>query len=189
MHSNPSLALILSSVLAIAVAFICMMVGALWARIRSLRVEETTRIMDSLARRQETIEAQMSRLERERTQGTAGALSAVSVPISEAGSQVRSVPPQRADRGKPSAVGGPTLIVVPSLAAAVPEAPTAAVAELGRRFGAIWALADSGESPEAIARTTGQPIGQVELILGLRRQLPLSSSPSPSTSSRPGGRA
>ena len=36
---------------------------------------------------------------------------------------------------------------------------------------AIWALADAGAPAEAIARETGQPIGQVELILGLRRQL------------------
>ena len=40
---------------------------------------------------------------------------------------------------------------------------------LARRFGPIWELADKGRSPGAIARETGQPIGQVELILGLRR--------------------
>jgi hypothetical protein len=68
-------------------------------------------------------------------------------------------------------VGGPTLIAIPSLSAISSEASAVAAAELGRRFGAIWALADAGQAPEAIARATGQPIGQVELILGLRRQL------------------
>jgi hypothetical protein len=63
------------------------------------------------------------------------------------------------------------LILVPSLAASDPDAPSAAAVELGQRFGAIWAMADSGQAPDAIARTTGQPVGQVELILGLRRQL------------------
>jgi hypothetical protein len=43
---------------------------------------------------------------------------------------------------------------------------------LGRRFAAVWEMADSGATPEAIARETGHPIGQVELILGLRRRIP-----------------
>ena len=53
-----------------------------------------------------------------------------------------------------------------------------AFAEPGRRrlswtgrFGGVWGMADAGMPAEAIARETGQPIGQVELILGLRRQL------------------
>jgi hypothetical protein len=71
--------------------------------------------------------------------------------------------------------------VIPSLAASVPEASAEAASELGRRFGAIWALADAGDPAEAIARKTGQPIGQVELILGLRRQL--------ASTHNPGGRA
>ena len=50
MHPNPGLVLIVSSVLGIAVAFALMMVGALWARVRSIPVEETTRMVDDLAR-------------------------------------------------------------------------------------------------------------------------------------------
>jgi hypothetical protein len=42
---------------------------------------------------------------------------------------------------------------------------------LSRRYAAIWELAEGGASPDAIARATGQPIGQIELILGLRRQM------------------
>ena len=42
---------------------------------------------------------------------------------------------------------------------------------LTQRYAAIWALADKGATAEVIARATGQPIGQIELILGLRRQI------------------
>jgi hypothetical protein len=42
---------------------------------------------------------------------------------------------------------------------------------LSQRYAAIWELAESGSTPDAIARATGQPIGQIELILGLRRQV------------------
>ena len=42
---------------------------------------------------------------------------------------------------------------------------------LTQRYAAIWDLADTGASPDVIARATGQPIGQIELILGLSRQI------------------
>jgi hypothetical protein len=87
----------------------------------------------------------------------------------------------RIDPSAAKAPGGPTLIAVPSLSSSVAETSAEAAAELGRRFGAIWTLADAGEPADAIARTIGQPIGQVELILGLRRHL------SQSQASQPGG--
>jgi hypothetical protein len=64
---------------------------------------------------------------------------------------------------------GPTLIAVPKIAGAT-ELPTSPPKGLTHRFSPIWELADKGASAEAIARVTGQPVGQVELILGLRRQ-------------------
>jgi hypothetical protein len=64
----------------------------------------------------------------------------------------------------------PALIAVPSLAA-VPNERDAAISGLTQRYAAIWTLADTGASAEVIARATGQPIGQIELILGLRRQI------------------
>lgn len=76
----------------------------------------------------------------------------------------------RFDRAAAQAIPGPTLIAVPDLAANGHE-PSPASTELGRRFGAIWDLTDAGESAETVAGKTGYPIGQVELILGLRRQL------------------
>jgi hypothetical protein len=75
------------------------------------------------------------------------------------------------DPGHPAA--GPTLISVPDLSSpAGPAAPAEASAALGRRFAAVWDLADAGATAGAIARATGQPVGQIELILGLKRRLP-----------------
>ncbi len=64
----------------------------------------------------------------------------------------------------------PALIAVPSLAGA-PNDREASVSGLTERYAAIWTLAENGGSPEVIARATGQPIGQIDLILGLRRQI------------------
>jgi hypothetical protein len=146
-----------------------MAVGTLWARIRSIPLEQTTRMVDDLARRQESIEALLVRLEKTRSHDAKASTSRLSVASS--GAEPAAGPVQRTDRGKASAVGRPTLIVVPNLATTTPDASSAAAAaaELSQRFGAIWALADSGLSSDAIARETGQPIGQVELILGLRQ--------------------
>jgi hypothetical protein len=63
----------------------------------------------------------------------------------------------------------PNLIKVPRLTPAPDR--QAMQSGLSQRYAAIWELAESGASPDAIARATGQPIGQIELILGLRRQL------------------
>jgi hypothetical protein len=62
------------------------------------------------------------------------------------------------------------LIAVPSLEPARLDRDVN-VNALKQRYAAIWALADSGATLENIARATGQPIGQIELILGLRRQI------------------
>ena len=53
-----------------------------------------------------------------------------------------------------------------------PSAPWIAEVEayFQERHREVWALAAAGASPEEIARQTGQPIGQVELIIGLYRQ-------------------
>jgi hypothetical protein len=64
----------------------------------------------------------------------------------------------------------PPLIAVPNLASLPPDRQ-ATLGALSQRYAAIWSLADNGASPEVIARATGQPIGQIELILGLRRQI------------------
>jgi hypothetical protein len=63
-----------------------------------------------------------------------------------------------------------SLISVPNLASS-PDDREPASSPLSQRYSAIWSLADQGASPEVIAKATGQPIGQIDLILGLRRHI------------------
>ena len=76
---------------------------------------------------------------------------------------------RRLDRRQVASSDGPVLIAVPSLASTPSSTSTEASEEFDRRFGAIWALSDSGTPLDQIAQVTGYPVGQVELILGLRR--------------------
>jgi hypothetical protein len=121
---------------------------------------EVARRLDELAGRHLALEARLARIEASTTEA---ALAIVSEPRASKISR-------RVDPGEPATSEGPTLISIPNLAS--PPSPTSeAAAELDRRFGPIWGMADEGVSTESIARETGYPIGQVELILGLRRQL------------------
>jgi hypothetical protein len=170
--NHPGLGLVVSAVLGIALAFTLMLVSLLWARVRSFPAEETTRRVNDLAMRQRSIEALLMKLEPNRDGATGTApRAATAKPTAPGGSPGRPQRGERADRPAAQAGKGPTLITIPHLPAPTSDVSGLAAAELGRRFGAIWALADAGESTEAIARETAQPIGQVELILGLRRQL------------------
>jgi hypothetical protein len=65
----------------------------------------------------------------------------------------------------------PILIAIPDLAARDSEPGDRSETGLGQRHGEAWALAAAGTSPAEIARQTGQPIGEVEVIVGLYRQL------------------
>jgi hypothetical protein len=65
----------------------------------------------------------------------------------------------------------PTLIAIPDLGAVEEESDERAGSELGERHGEAWTLAAAGVPAEEIARQTGQPIGQIELIVGLYRRL------------------
>jgi hypothetical protein len=121
---------------------------------------EVARRLDDLAGQHVALEARLARLEASTTEA---ALVIASVP---GGPRVG----RRVDPGHSATSEGPTLIFVPNLASP-PSANSEAAAELDRRFGPIWAMADEGTPAEAIARETGYPIGQVELILGLRRRL------------------
>ncbi|WP_435018334.1 hypothetical protein TA3x_000299 [Tundrisphaera sp. TA3] len=78
--------------------------------------------------------------------------------------------PRAGFRADPAEVAeaGPTLIAVPRLEITKPPAAS----DMDRRFADVWALADAGTPAATIAGHTGYPIGQVELILGLRRRLP-----------------
>jgi hypothetical protein len=81
-------------------------------------------------------------------------------------SSLRRMPEARIE----SQDGDTSLISVPNLAAG-PEDREALSNSLSLRYSAIWTLADQGATPEVIAKATGQPIGQIELILGLRRHI------------------
>lgn len=61
------------------------------------------------------------------------------------------------------------LISVPNLAVSG-VAHVSPESDLNQRCASVWDLAEAGASAEAIARTTGHPIGEIELILGLKRQ-------------------
>ena len=175
MSPTVSIALIASSILfpaAVAVAL-----GVLWRRVRALPMDEISRGIENLAERQRAVESLLTRLEAREALRAAPTVAPPPIwgPAPSSGSS--PIAPRRVDRGETNAARGPTLIAVPHLAA--PASEGTAAADLDRRFGAIWALADSGASAEEIARGTGQPIGQVELILGLRRQVnaPLADPP------------
>jgi len=75
--------------------------------------------------------------------------------------------PQRADSKDHAPLEH--LLSVPNLAVGL-ESQVSPESDLNRRYAAIWDLAEAGASAETIARKTSQPLGQVELILGLKRQ-------------------
>lgn len=123
---------------------------------------DLARRFEDLAGKHRALEARVARLE-----ASAASISASDAIVSH---PVGPRPVRRVDLGGSATSAGPTLISVPDLAA--PPAPNSeAAAELDRRFGPVWAMADEGAPVDAIARETGYPIGQVELILGLRRRL------------------
>jgi hypothetical protein len=189
---TPSLLSAQFAVVCLALAGVLMALGAVWARLRALPLAETVRMVEDLARRQRDLEALLARVaDAEITEKGSGADSTTARDGRASGAESapdpfsapRSRPIRRVDPAEPNAVTGPTLIAVPDMAAD-PAGPASASAELGRKFGAIWAMADAGTPAESIAQATGQPIGQVELILGLRRRLAGGSGPT-----NPRGRA
>ena len=94
--------------------------------------------------------------------------------------------PRVTTRAHSTEAPAPTLISVPNLSAPAESGVSAeASAVLGQRFSTVWELADAGASAESIARATGHPAGQVELILGLRRQVAAPASASVTVEGRP----
>jgi hypothetical protein len=82
----------------------------------------------------------------------------------------RADSPERRGSGRADCTYEPALIAVPNLEGE-PHDRDVTIGGIKERYAAIWALADSGAKPDVIARATGQPIGQIELILGLGRQI------------------
>jgi hypothetical protein len=162
---SPYLETALVVTLALMLVIVSAIAGALGWQSRSRSRPGIDLVLHELAERLRRLDALLARLE---------VLDPVQPPSTEPEPHRPAVEPRpsatlRFDRAA-QAIPGPTLIAVPDLSANAVE-PSPASAELGRRFGAIWDLADAGESTETVASRTGYPIGQVELILGLRRQL------------------
>ncbi len=132
----------------------------LFRRVRALTVRTTATDPGSgdLDAKVRSIEARLARVEAGMTVEGRGATT------SNDPKRIR-----RLDRRQVAPGDGPVLIAVPSLASTPSATSTEAAAEFDRRFGVIWALADSRTPLDEIARQTGHPVGQVELILGLRR--------------------
>lgn len=165
MHPTLLMALVLTLGFALAAVFVVL--GAICIRLRALPFAESARILDDISRRQREIENIVISIETKLAASLSATESAEVRP--SGGTSTKTM--RRVDHAESNAVAGPTLIAIPNMSANSPTGPASATAELGRKFGAIWELADAGAPSEAIARTTGQPIGQVELILGLRRQI------------------
>jgi hypothetical protein len=165
---SPYLETALVVTLALMLAVVSAIAGALGWQLRSRSSLGIDPVFHELAERLRRLDALLARLE-------VLDPAPVQPPSTEPEPPRPAVEPRpsatlRFDRAAAQAIPGPTLIAVPDLSANAVE-PSPASAELGRRFGAIWDLADAGESTETVASRTGYPIGQVELILGLRRQL------------------
>jgi hypothetical protein len=164
----------------VSLASLMLSLSALWLIVTARRrVRADVARLAALAERLDRLESHRSAVQGGEPSGAAHE----STPL-EAGAGVRLVgdadrpAPRSNARGNTRADGReatpgppPTLIAVPSLAAAGMEDLSEATNALERRFAAVWELADGGASPEAIAGATHYPVGQVELILGLRRRL------------------
>jgi hypothetical protein len=150
--------------LAVLLAAVSALAGALWCRVRSLPTIHAAHLAKTLAERQEVLETLIARLE-------AASKPKAKPPISRRFPDPSTLTStHRLDAAEATTPPGPTLIAVPIITAAT-ELPASPPKGLTHRFSPIWELADKGASADAIARVTGQPVGQVELILGLRRQL------------------
>lgn len=172
MTLSPTLLMRPVVILSVAAALLVLSQVASWLRVRRLGLGVIRTRIEDLENRQAALEALAAEFR------AAAAPEPAETPSVPSPSRVvprpsvhrRQAPAQRVDAAQSSAVSGPTLISVPSLSSPAPTSEPV-FADLGHRFRPIWELADRGATPDIIARSTGQPIGQVELILALKRQL------------------
>ncbi len=111
--------------------------------------------------------------------------------IQELESEPRTqAPRKRPEDSRGSAHGEPR--TPPSVLISVPNLEPAGVdrsgagQSLAERYAAVWKLADQGGTIESISRETQTPVGQIELILGLRRSLQTRTTYSHPPHSTPG---
>ena len=157
---------------AILAAAAVVAIGIAWG-VGRLAVEGARRA-DRIESRLAALEVVVRRIEAAMPQ-TAGVGPPTGTPSRSSG----TVPSATAVRTPKPGPIWPTLIAVPDLSKRGGTVGTqaegawrgAASADLESRFGRVWALAEAGAGPERIAAATGQPIGQVMLVLSLRRRL------------------
>jgi hypothetical protein len=166
--------------LAELVAFVCLIVfaavGAILFRRLATRLQQVDGRIHELTHRLGQVESNL-----EQAGGVTQAVrlrSWKSSPRSD--TQASEKPPTgtalvTAEPGVPAA--RPTLISVPNLAEDGRPVDPRLGTELGQKHSEVWSLADAGLASEEIARRTGQPIGQVELIVGLHRRIHPSRGP------------
>jgi hypothetical protein len=162
------------------VCLLATVVTAAWVIIYLRQVRrETIDRQSEMARLVRTIESRLDGLEANRGKPTGGTTR-----VDDAGDALpkarREQPgsPATGRRAGPGPRSSPTLIAVPALAAPSSEPNGSTYGGLAERHAEILALASAGSSPSEIARRTGQPVGQVELVLGLHRQIHSSRGPS-----------
>jgi hypothetical protein len=155
-------------VLLVVESLVILAVGVALLRRVSRHADEADRRFAELAVRLRLVE---SRLERLATQAEAHhpeARPATARNESNSPSQVPdrpAVPPEH-PREEP-----PTLISVPDLSLESGPCDSEAREALALRHAEVWRLADTGLAADEISRRTGQPMGEVEVVLGLYRQL------------------
>jgi hypothetical protein len=153
------------SLIAAAAAAAAAVASAGWSVAGWRRVGRLERDLGELSR---SLRLQQARLGT-RGQGRSGSEAVARVPDSPHGSQ----PPQPVWPREPDRVSNEhaALITVPDLGLAGAGCPEESVEGLRHRHAELWAMAEAGTPPTEIARRTGQPIGRVELVLGLHRSL------------------
>lgn len=149
--------------LIVALALLCLSATGIVAWIFVRRMENLRRVtqerFEELNRKVRRIEARLG----EQAEGPRTARTTGPSPPAPFSSR------RPADRAPAPATS--TLIAIPNLAATErPEDPQVE-SDLSQRHAEVWTLAATGSSPEEIARQTGQPVGEVELIVGLYRQI------------------
>jgi hypothetical protein len=172
--------------LAVLFAFTCLIAfaagGAILFRRLATRLRQVDRRIHDLTRRLGQVESNLEQAGGETQVGkdteVAGSGSWKSSPWSH--TQASEKPPTgtamiTAEPG--AAAARPTLISVPNLADDGRPVDPRLGSDLGQKHSEVWLLADAGVACEEIARRTGQPIGQVELIVALHRRLHPSRGP------------
>jgi hypothetical protein len=167
------------SVLLVAAAFLLLGIAGsplAWlalGRRRSLAEHDSDRRFHELTTQLRALQARVERAESSEQTQTEDRVADAEAARTRGLERCRPAGPLHPLHGEPAPARTspePPMIAVPNLAA-TNEQREAAVSGLAQRYSAIWTLADTGASPEVIARATGQPIGLIELILGLRRQI------------------